>query len=49
MFLAILNFFKGRLTKDSIEAARSDTKRMSRQEALQQMRKLAGKQPENGK
>ena len=45
MILALMNFFKGRLTKESIEAARSNTKRMSRQEALQQMRRLASKQP----
>ena len=43
MILALLNFFKGRFDKDSVQAVKSSEKRMSRQEAFQQMRELAKK------
>jgi hypothetical protein len=43
MIIALLNFFKGRFDKESIEAAKTSEKRMSRQEAFQQMRELAKK------
>lgn len=43
MILAIFSFLKGRFSKDAIEEAKSSEKRMSRQEALQQMRNIAGK------
>jgi hypothetical protein len=43
MIIALLNFFKGRFDKDSIQAAKNSEKRMSRQEAFQQMRELAKK------
>jgi len=43
MILALLNFLKGRFDKDSIQAAKSSEKRMTRQEAFQQMRELAKK------
>jgi hypothetical protein len=43
MILALLNFFKGRFDKESVQAAKSSEKRMSRQEAFQQMRELAKK------
>jgi hypothetical protein len=43
MIIALLNFLKGRFDKDSIQAAKSSEKRMTRQEAFQQMRELAKK------
>ncbi|WP_169739261.1 hypothetical protein [Dyadobacter crusticola] len=43
MFLALYNILKGRFSKESIEEAKSNQKGMSRQEALQQMRKIASK------
>jgi hypothetical protein len=46
MLFALLNFFKGRMTKEAISEAKSNKNRMSRQEALQQMRNLANKRAE---
>ncbi|HEV7350813.1 hypothetical protein [Telluribacter sp.] len=43
MLFSLLNFFKGRVTKEAINDARNNKSRMSRQEALQQMRNLASK------
>jgi len=43
MIIAILSFLKGRFSKDAINEAKTNETRMSRQEALQQMRNIAGK------
>ncbi|GAB3168785.1 hypothetical protein [Telluribacter humicola] len=43
MLLALLNFFKGRVTKEAINDVKNNKNRMSRQEALQQMRNIASK------
>jgi hypothetical protein len=45
MLFSLLNFLKGRMTKEAIDEARSNKTRMSRQEALQQMRNLTKKKP----
>ncbi|MCE7072126.1 MULTISPECIES: hypothetical protein [Dyadobacter] len=47
MLFALFNLFKGRFSKESINEAKASEKRMSRQEALQQMRNIASKRPEN--
>ncbi|MEO6284205.1 MAG: hypothetical protein ABIN80_01800 [Dyadobacter sp.] len=46
MLFSLLNMFKGRFSKEAIEEAKSSEKRMSRQEALQQMRNIASKRSE---
>lgn len=43
MILAIFSFLKGRFSKDAISEAKSNETRMSRYEALQQMRNIASK------
>jgi len=43
MILAIFSFLKGRFSKEAINEAKSNEKSMSRYEALQQMRNIAGK------
>ncbi len=45
MIFTVLNFLKGRFSKEAIEAAKSNETKMSRQEALQQFRNLASKRP----
>ena len=49
MLFSLFNLFKGRFSKESIDEAKASDKRMSRQEALQQMRDIAGKRQENKK
>ncbi|NIJ53039.1 hypothetical protein FHS68_002209 [Dyadobacter arcticus] len=49
MLLSLFNLLKGRFTKDAISEAKSNEKRMSRQEALQQMRNIASKRPDKKK
>jgi len=46
MIFTILSFLKGRFSKDAINEAKSNETRMSRQEALQQMRNIAGRKKE---
>jgi hypothetical protein len=46
MFFTLFNLLKGRFSKDAINEAKSSEKRMSRQEALQQMRNIASKRTE---
>lgn len=46
MLFALFNLFKGRFSKESINEAKASEKRMSRQEALQQMRNIASKRAE---
>ncbi|CAG4994547.1 hypothetical protein DYBT9275_01416 [Dyadobacter sp. CECT 9275] len=46
MFFTLFGLLKGRFSKDEIEKAKSDEKKISRQEALQQMRNFA-KRKEN--
>lgn len=46
MLFSLFNLFKGRFSKESIEEAKASEKRMSRQEALQQMRNIASKRLE---
>jgi len=41
MIFAILSFLKGRFSKDAINEAKTNETRMTRQEALQQMRNIA--------
>ena len=48
MILAIFSFLKGRFSKEAISEAKSNETRMSRQEALQQMRNLANKRVKKG-
>ena len=48
MILALLNIFKGRFSKEAIDEAKSNDNRMSRQEALQQMRNIASKRIKKG-
>lgn len=48
MLIAMLNFFKGRVTKDAISEVKNNKNKMSRQEALQQMRNLASKRSPKG-
>jgi hypothetical protein len=48
MILALLNIFKGRFSKEAIAEAKSNDNRMSRQEALQQMRNIASKRIKKG-
>lgn len=43
MFFTLFNLFKGRFSKEQIEKAKANENKMSRQEALQQMRNLAKK------
>jgi hypothetical protein len=43
MILALFSFLKGRFSKEAINEAKSNETRMSRQEALQQMRNIAGR------
>ncbi|QRR01020.1 hypothetical protein [Dyadobacter sandarakinus] len=43
MIFSIVNFLKGRFSKEAIDEAKSSDKRMSRQDALRQMRDLASK------
>ncbi|WP_198034445.1 hypothetical protein [Dyadobacter tibetensis] len=43
MFFALFNLVKGRFSKTAIEEAKSSKKKITRQEALQQMRNLARK------
>ncbi|PWJ57339.1 hypothetical protein CLV98_10746 [Dyadobacter jejuensis] len=43
MFFSLFKMVQGRFSKDKIEAAKTSTKKISRQEALQQMRNLAKK------
>ncbi len=47
MFFALLNFVKDRFSKEAISEAKANEKKMSRQEALQQMRNLAKKSTKN--
>ncbi|WP_192579243.1 hypothetical protein [Dyadobacter aurulentus] len=49
MFFALYNMLKGRFTKEAIEEAKANEKGMSRQEALQQMRKIASQRVEKKK
>ena len=49
MFFALYNMLKGRFTKEAIEEAKANQKGMSRQEALQQMRKIASQRIEKKK
>ncbi|MCE7063659.1 hypothetical protein [Dyadobacter sp. CY326] len=49
MIFAIWNLFKGRFSKESINEAKASEKRMSRQEALQQMRNIASRRLEEKK
>lgn len=46
MLLSLFNLFKGRFTKEAINEAKASDKRMSRQEALQQMRNIASRRPD---
>jgi len=46
MLFALFNLFKGRFSKESINEAKASEKRMTRQEALQQMRNIASKRVE---
>jgi hypothetical protein len=43
MIFTLFNFLKGRFSKEAINEAKSNETRMSRQEALQQMRNIAGR------
>jgi hypothetical protein len=43
MIFSVLNFLKGRFSKEAIEEAKSNEAKMTRQEALQQFRNLASK------
>lgn len=43
MIFTVLNFLKGRFSKEAIQEAKSNETKMSRQEALQQFRNLASK------
>jgi hypothetical protein len=43
MIFTVLNFLKGRFSKEAIDEAKSNENKMSRQEALQQFRNLASK------
>ncbi|WP_171037981.1 hypothetical protein [Dyadobacter luticola] len=43
MIFTLFNLLKGRFSKESINEAKSNEKKMSRQEALQQMRNIASK------
>jgi len=47
MIFSLLNLFKGRFSKESISEAKASDKRMSRQEALQQMRNIASRRKED--
>lgn len=47
MIFTLFNLLKGRFSKDAITEAKTNTKSMSRAEALQQMRNLASKKPKN--
>jgi type II secretory pathway component PulJ len=46
MIFTLFNLLKGRFSKEAIQEAKSSEKRMSRQEALQQMRNIASKRIE---
>ncbi|GGB78420.1 MULTISPECIES: hypothetical protein [Dyadobacter] len=46
MLFTLFNLLKGRFSKDAINEAKASEKRMSRQEALQQMRNIAAKRTE---
>jgi hypothetical protein len=43
MIFTLLNLFKGRFSKEAINEAKANENRMTRQEALQQMRTIASK------
>jgi hypothetical protein len=43
MLFSLFNMFKGRFSKEAISEAKANEKKMSRQEALQQMRNIASK------
>jgi hypothetical protein len=43
MFFALFKMLSGRFSKESINEAKQNEKRMSRQEALQQLRNIASK------
>jgi hypothetical protein len=43
MIFTLFNLLKGRFTKEAINEAKANENKMSRQEALQQMRNIASK------
>jgi hypothetical protein len=43
MIFAVLNFLKGRFSKEAIQEVKSNQTKISRQEALQQFRSLASR------
>jgi hypothetical protein len=47
MFIALFSFLKDRFSKESITEAKTNKNKMSRQEALQQMRNIASKRKES--
>jgi hypothetical protein len=48
MIFTIFNLFKGRFSKEAINEAKANENKMSRQEALQQMRNIARKRDKKG-
>jgi hypothetical protein len=48
MIFAVLNFLKGRFSKEAIDEVKSNQNKISRQEALQQFRNLASRRDKKG-